>query len=352
MINDQKEPLEPRLRYLFSILMVLLFVSCLPNEGTNQGVSVTLPSDESFHKSQTEWWYFNAHLNDTEDQSKRWALHQVIFQVHETVSERTLYVAHGALTDVEEGKYSATEKIKILPNLPKQIINGFNFELNDWSIEGINGDLYFLKAEFDDSKVELSMHSQNDPLLHASKGVVELGPAGSSYYYSRPRLRVEGTIIDDQGKKTNVSGLGWMDKQWGDFKPSVIGWDWANIQLRDGTNIMLTRLLNSEDEEIDLYGSYSKNEHLTHLSNDSFSFTPKVNKSVEQNVDEAGHHKIWQVVIEDKDLDLTLSPLIQHPSFNSAALGIRYWEIAVDAIDKNGQTIGQGFLEITRPIQN
>ncbi|MBT18218.1 MAG: hypothetical protein CL889_04505 [Dehalococcoidia bacterium] len=352
MITDQKKSFGPILRYLFSIVMVLLFVSCVTNKEVDQDLLVTLPGDESFHNSQTEWWYFNAHLNDNEDQSKRWALHQVIFQVHETVSERTLYVAHGALTDVEEEKYSTTEKIKILPNLPKQTINGFNFELSDWSIEGINGDLYFLKAQFDDLKIELSMHSQNDPLLHSNNGIVELGPAGSSYYYSRPRLRVEGTIIDDEGKRTNVSGLGWMDKQWGDFKPSVIGWDWANIQLYDGTNIMLTRLLNSEDEEIDLYGSYSKNGHLTHLSNGIFSFSPKVNKPVQQNVDGAGYQKIWEVVIEDKALELTLSPLIQHPSFDSAALGIRYWEIAVDVLDKNGQTLGQGFLEITRPIQN
>ena len=326
--------------YLCLLSVVFVFCGCLANQVEESYRPLTLPDDEALHNSQTEWWYFNVHLTANEHPQKRWALHQVLFQIHEASSGRTLYVAQGALADVELKTYLTTEKIKILPSLPLKTNNGFDFNLFDWSIAGINGNSYILESSFGESKLHLTLTSYTDPVLHGNGGIVQLGPAGPSYYYSRPRLKAEGALVNDHGVAVQVSGLGWMDKQWGNFKPSLIGWDWANVQLYDGTNIMVARILDSDNSKIDEYGSLSLGADFTHLSQGQFSF----GRLLQNN------ENVWVLKIPGSKLELILTPLIQHSQFKSKALGIEYWESAVEVKDEQERVLGQGFIEITRPI--
>ena len=55
-----------------------------------------------------------------------------------------------------------------------------------------------------------------EPLLHGEEGCIDFGPAGSSYYYSRPRMAATGTI-EVGGEVLEVEGSAWFDHQWGDF---------------------------------------------------------------------------------------------------------------------------------------
>ena len=59
-------------------------------------------------------------------------------------------------------------------------------------------------------------------------GERQQGPEGdSSFYYSLPRLSISGSVTstDETGHPTTVevSGLGWVDRQWGEFMTNA--WD-------------------------------------------------------------------------------------------------------------------------------
>src|SRR5207247_9671600 len=58
-----------------------------------------------------------------------------------------------------------------------------------------------------------------------------------------PRLRTEGTLTYE-GKTRVVSGLSWMDHEFGSNQlgESQIGWDWFSLQLSDATELMVYRI--------------------------------------------------------------------------------------------------------------
>src|SRR5437867_11655140 len=68
--------------------------------------------------------------------------------------------------------------------------------------------------------------------LHNGNGLITYGLGGFSYYYSRTRMSLSGTLVD-HNQSLQVSGEAWMDHQWGNFLTlSGSGWDWFSIQLR------------------------------------------------------------------------------------------------------------------------
>ena len=47
-------------------------------------------------------------------------------------------------------------------------------------------------------------------------------------------------VVNDHGTAVQVTGLAWMDHQWGNFLSLVGGgWDWYSIQLADNTELMM-----------------------------------------------------------------------------------------------------------------
>ena len=94
-----------------------------------------------------------------------------------------------------------------------------------------------LQAAMTEYGIDLRLTTNRPPVLHDG-GLVTFGPAGDSYYYSRTRMEIAGTI-DDHGEQVPVTGLAWFDKQWGNFLVMGGGWDWFSIQLDDGTDLML-----------------------------------------------------------------------------------------------------------------
>ena len=69
--------------------------------------------------------------------------------------------------------------------------------------------------------------------------MVPMGVGGHSYYYSLTNLQAAGGLTL-KGIRYGVSGLAWMDHQWGrwDWK-TVHGWDWMALQLDNGMSLAL-----------------------------------------------------------------------------------------------------------------
>jgi predicted secreted hydrolase len=77
---------------------------------------------------------------------------------------------------------------------------------------------------------------------HKLKGIIQEGGEDDlSFYYSLPNLPFTGwlTYTDADGLlvETDVSGQGWVDRQWGDF--STKSWEWSSFRFADGDRVNL-----------------------------------------------------------------------------------------------------------------
>src|SRR5438309_2833328 len=135
------------------------------------------------------------------------------------------------------------------------------------------------------------------------------GRSGDSYYYSDTRLSISGSI-DDHGELLPVSGLAWKDRQWGNFLvlPSS-GWNWFSLQLDDGNDLMLFVLR-------DPTGAVSPVSGTLVLPNGQVSPIPASAASVTSTGtwrsprNGATYPSGWRVVLPERDLDLTLTPVL------------------------------------------
>jgi predicted secreted hydrolase len=79
------------------------------------------------------------------------------------------------------------------------------------------------------------------------EGFIQEGaPADRSYYYSVPRLGVVGRIsYTGKGgvqREIDVTGQGWVDRQWGDFLTN--SWEWSSVRFSNGARVNLYNFAN------------------------------------------------------------------------------------------------------------
>ena len=76
--------------------------------------------------------------------------------------------------------------------------------------------------------------------IYNKEGFIQQGlPGNVSFYYSLPRLILSGnlTYTDESGsaKTIEVTGQGWVDRQWGDFL--TYAWEWASWRFNNGARV-------------------------------------------------------------------------------------------------------------------
>ncbi len=301
---------------------------------------LTLPADESPHAYLVEWWYFNAHL--TSEEQERYALHDVVFRIREPTSGVAGHVRHiglGSATEyVHDELFAVAAPVETMPG-------DFELAVGDTLMAGVGGESYTLRAEAGGYAYDLTLRATTEPLLHQG-GLVDFDYAGVTYYYTRPRLALSGTLTLPGGSTTSVTGLAWLDKQWGNFQPVAVEWDWASIQLDDGTDLMLSSLYERRGPLIERYATLRKaGGPARTLHAEEFSFTP--GEPVWRSpVTETAYRTHWNVEVPAEGLSLALHPLEEESEYRSEAIGVTYWEAGVDVLDPSGEVVGQGFVEL------
>ena len=301
---------------------------------------VTLPADESPHTYLVEWWYFNAHL--ASEEGERYALHDVVFRIREPSTGVAAHVRHIGLGGPAD--YAHDELFEIAA--PVETASGdFELAVQGSLMAGSGGETYILRAKADDYAYDLSLRATTEPLLHQG-GLVDFDYAGVTYYYTRPRLALSGTLTLPDGSTTGVTGLAWLDKQWGDFQPVAVEWDWASIQLDDGTDLMLSSLYDREGPLIERYATLRRpGQPARTLLADEVSFTP--GEPVWRSpVTDTAYRTHWNVEVPAEGLSLVLRPLEEESEYRSETIGVTYWEAGVDVLDPSGEIVGQGFVEL------
>ena len=303
---------------------------------------VSLPGDEGAHLTPIEWWYFNGLLTD--DTGGDYSFHYVTFQsvLPSGFTPRLLQLSWA---DHEKEVYLTDER----PELPllEATKSAFSFQVNDWSMAG-DGTDYSMTFDTGGYSVALQAVSNKPATLHQGKGLVDLGRAGESYYYSRTRLATTGTLTVGEEQR-QVTGLAWMDHQWGDFSIAPVGWDWMSLQLDDGSDLMISMVWDSTDHQpINSYGTYvPPNGQPRNISGENISLT--ATGSWTSAVTGTTFPVGWNLEVESLNLSLTLTPALLDSEFQgSKYVPPAYWEGSVHVNGtQNGQTVtGNGFVEL------
>jgi predicted secreted hydrolase len=171
-------------------------------------------------------------------------------------------------------------------------------------------------------------------------------PGNASYYYSIPRLHAEGAL-SMAGERLAVSGLAWVDREWGSsaLSKEQEGWDWFALQLSDGSELMFYHLRRTDGSN----DSHSAGTWIPdgggseHLSQDDVRIEVR---DYWESPRGGQYPNAWTITIPRLDLELDVDPVLEAQELETT---VRYWEGAVDVIgSRSGNAIeGRGYVELT-----
>ena len=302
---------------------------------------VTLPKDEAPHDSGIEWWYFNGLFTD--DIGQEYSYHFVTFQ-SKAAGSVVPHLLQASLGVHSLGEHLTGEKV-ILDTLKPDAV-GLKVEINGWEMQG-DGEFYSLEFDLVEYALDLKAIPVRPPILHQG-GLVGLGPAGDTYYYTRSRLDTTGSITVN-GEQRPITGVTWMDHQWGDVLGQGVGWDWASVQLDDGTDLMAVQVWNPSDRTpFSGYGTLllADGSVLTIDQADVLITSDETWTSPGTNIE---YPSGWVITIPSQELDLQLEPVLVDSEFaGSQYVPPAYWEGEVRVVGtRQGNAVtGRGFVEL------
>ena len=315
---------------------------------------IRFPQDEAPHRDLTEWWYYTGHLNAVTPDGRQ---HHYGFELVFFQSLRSdyppIYTAHFAISDITRGEFHYDQRRLSEPNavIPDGTsTSGFAVGIDNWSARGLNGRDH-LQASMDGYAIDLSLDALKPPVLHNGNGLITIGLAGTSYYYSRPSMAVSGTLLDHR-QSVRVSGEAWMDHQWGNFLAlGSGGWDWFSIQLKDGSEMMLYIMRDASGQAVSTYMDYiGSDERVLQLPSSALKID--VLDHWRSPVTGISYPSGWRVEINTPRLQarLTLQPELKNQELVvTQSTGTIYWEGAVSIQGQSaGHSVrGEGYVELT-----
>ncbi len=368
ILNFQKQALKITYLALLFLLLTLLLTSCAfpgmvstsaqlpPARPTPQATplpSIRFPQDEGAHNDLTEWWYYTGHMTATTPDGKthHYGFELVIFQALRS-DLPPVYAAHFAISDITRGEFHFDQRRLTEPDALKNSAStpGIHVSIGNWSIQGLNGQDH-LVASMTNYILHVDLHGLKPATLHNGNGLITYGLGGFSYYYSRTRMSLSGTLTD-HNVPLQVTGEAWMDHQWGNFLAlGGGGWDWFSIQLNNFSEMMLYFIRDASGKVISTYIGYiAPDAHDYLLPASALKIT--VLDHWKSPTTGANYPSGWTLQINDPHIhaSLTLTPELKNQElvvFQST--GNSYWEGAVSI---SGQTSGtpiqgEGYVELT-----
>ena len=324
----------------------------------------SFPQDHGVHESfKNEWWYFTGNLYD--DTGRRFGYQLTFFRISLSPQkiERSskwattqVYMAHFAISDVENGEFHAFEKIN-RDSLSLAGFDGDAFRINveDWYIEGQDDGTFpwYLYGEQEGIGLSLKAEPLKAIVLQGENGLSRKSLDGNnaSYYYSITRLSTEG-YIEIGDTRYNVRGFSWLDREWSTsaLSEQQSGWDWFSLQFDNFTDVMYFQLRNKDGSV------YPYNEGL--IVNPDSSVIRLGTSDIELKP-----RRYWQSPLGGKypvEWEAEIKPLggtvILRAVFSEQELDLstRYWEGAINICEKQDPTniIGQGYMELTGYVES
>ena len=334
-----------------------------------RGVPIQLPIDHGPHDDyRSEWWYLTIALQDPDGNDVgvqftvfRQALQPPVRKGPDTDQDSIpetetptesgcawcadqAWLGHLALTDAAAERHWHAERLsRGVAALAGARAEPFAVWIDDWQLRS-DGDEFAplrLTAGDTDFSIDLTLEG-GSLLLQGDQGYSPKGPDQASHYFSITRLQADGVVVRN-GVRSDVTGLGWLDREW---STSVLsagqrGWDWVSLQLDDGRDLMAFRLRRDDArrDPFDQAVLRSADGQERRFSADEFDLRP-----TRTWTDQAGNRWPTGFDLEIGGERFSIEAAIQDQLMQTL---ITYWEGLVIARDANGERVGAGYLELT-----
>ena len=319
-----------------------------------RGVPLQFPRDHGAHDAfRTEWWYLTGWLRDAtghesgvqitffrnrpglqEDNPSRFAPRQLLF-------------AHAALADAGRGHLLHDQRAARAGfDLAEASAETTDVYIGDWSLV-LDGSRYRARIDAREFRLDLTFENDQPLLLQGDHGFSRKGPGPeqASFYYSRPQLRVGGTVAAG-GPSVAVQGRAWLDHEWSSeyLASDAAGWDWVGLNFDDGGALMAFRMRDKDGKSVWAGGTRRDAAgKITTFGATDVRFEPL------RTWRSPGSEATWPVAMRIRAGSLTVEvqPLMDDQELDSrASVGTIYWEGAVRVLDA-GKVTGHGYLELT-----
>ena len=206
------------------------------------GYRFDFPQDHGPHPDyRIEWWYLTATLQgeDGRDYGVQWTLFRTAMHPGEAEGwdSPQIWMGHAAVTSADEHLFA--ERLSRGGIGQAGVISEpFQAFIDDWRMEGI--DRMRVTARGAEFAYDLELVADGPLVLQGEGGYSVKSPDGqASHYYSQPFYRVSG-VLDLPGGSVNVSGQGWLDREWSSqpLSEDQHGWDWFSLQFEYGARLM------------------------------------------------------------------------------------------------------------------
>jgi predicted secreted hydrolase len=336
------------------------------------------PRDQGPHPDyRQEWWYLTGNLASADGQLFGFELTIFRFALAPNAPEplavgspaearsspwrtRQIYLGHFAVTDVARHRFRFASRLsRGALGLAGAQANPFRVWIGNWQIGRTAAqeptevksipefEAWPLQAAGQGYVLSLTARPLMAPVLNGDHGLSRKSgePGNATYYYSIPRVSVQGTISRD-GRPLQVRGLAWLDREWGSgsLGPQEVGWDWFGLQLGDGSCLMFYSLRDRNGPE-DPYSAGTWVEpdgRARALSSSDMRI-----EVLEHWTDPSGvrYPSRWRLVAPKLGLDVIVHPVLADQELLTAP---RYWEGAVDVsgTHRARPITGRGYVEL------
>jgi predicted secreted hydrolase len=335
------------------------------------GYAWVFPNDHWAHPEfRTEWWYFTGILEDVANPANRFGYQFTLFRIgllpdppelNSQWATRQLFMGHAAVGDFASGKHHFSDLLyRVIP-----LLAGFGTYPDSriaWSLapagtEGLwelkwNGAAFDFQMRDDARRMALALSTrpQKPLVLQGPGGVSRKGDeeAAASFYYSLTRLATTGTLAVG-GRNLKVRGTSWMDKEFStsQLQQDQVGWDWFALRLSDGRDLMLYVLRRGGGgADFRRATVVSPAGEARYLASGDWSIR-STGTWVSSHTG-CPYPSGWELEVPDEGLKLSIEPILQdQENVGRRSAQLHYWEGAVRLFQSPGQTVGEGYVELT-----
>jgi len=320
----------------------------------------SFPEDHGPHpRYRNEWWYVTGNLDAG---GRRFGFELTIFrfalapaspgeraETQSAWATNQIYIGHFAVTDANAGTFHVAERhARDALGLAGAKTGPLRVWIEDWALEEEAPGSWSLRAADQEIELSLSLQAMKPPVLNGIAGLSQKSaePGNASYYYSIPRLQAEG-VLSMAGERLAVTGLAWVDREWGSsaLSKEQEGWDWFALQLSDGSELMFYHLRRTDGtNDSHSAGTWIPDgEGSEHLSQNDVRIDVR---DYWESPKGGQYPNAWTITIPRLDLELDVDPVLEAQELETT---VRYWEGAVDVIGtRSGNAIeGRGYVELT-----
>jgi predicted secreted hydrolase len=179
-------------------------------------------------------------------------------------------------------------------------------------------------------RLQLTLTPVQGYILEAPAGIIRLGQQAATAYYSAPRVAARGVLVLG-GRRTRVTGRGWLDHQWGTFasKTDFFHWNWFACQFRDGSDLMLYQFITPGGQPLGVQAGTFVSSHGLVTHPHQFTVQPLQPFIRPHNAAES-YPLRWRLIVPAAHVSVTLKARARHqfianryiPSFWEGAAAI------------------------------